>query len=343
MYAEVEPVPFRAKLVSAKPSIRRVAVIATGVIGRSWIQIFARAGCEVRVFDANPDQLRKALDWFETDTKDQRARGVLKKKEARGRLDRVQAAESLEEAVADAGYIQENGPEDLAIKNALYLEIDRAARPDAIIASSTSTLDMTEIARGIPGAARCIVAHPVNPPHVVPAVEILGGQATDPKVIKKAVKFMKELGQTPVLMSKFVPGFVINRMQAALVREAVDLVAKGICDVEAIDDSLRNGLGLRWALMGPFGVANTNADGGVAEYFTRYRSSFHNLWKSLNSDVTFDDELVARLGRETNRFITGSYADQRAWRDRQVMAIRRLKGLDPPPTKAKKQSRRKKR
>ncbi len=310
-------------------SIKTVAVIGTGVIGRSWIQVFARAGCTVRVFDTNPDMVASAMAWFRNDLKALRARGAIKKKDAKARWDRVTVAESLEVALEGVGYVQESGPEQLDIKRAMYLEMDRSAPAKAILGSSTSAMDMTAIAEGVPGARRCIVAHPVNPPHVVPAVEILGGAATDKKVVTRTIKFMTELGQTPVLMNKFVAGFILNRLQAALVREAVDLVGSGVCDVKAVDDAVRDGLGLRWALMGPFGVANTNADEGVRQYFTRYGSAYQAIWAALNTNVQLDEGVIDRLGRETDAMTPATYEAQRAWRDRLVLGIRELRAATP--------------
>lgn len=313
-----------------KPPIATVAVVGTGVIGRSWIQVFARAGCRVRAFDRDPEQLARAMAWLKADLKDQRARG-LKKKQARAQWERVEAVESLAEALDGAGYVQESGPEQLAAKRALYAELDQAAMPRAIIGSSTSTLDMTAIAEGLRGAGRCIVAHPVNPPHIVPAVEILGGAATEAKVVRRTIKFMAALGQVPILMHRYAFGFVLNRLQSALVREAVHLVQSGVADAEAVDDAIRDGLGLRWALLGPFGVANGNADGGVREYFTRFRASYHELWDDLATDVRFDDALVERIGTQTDRMLPAPLETQRAWRDRLVTGIRALKTDDPMP------------
>ncbi len=321
-----------------KPDIASVAVVGTGVIGRSWIQVFARAGCRVRAFDQNPEQLARAMAWFKADLKDLRSRGEIKKREAKARWDLVEAVDSLEDAVAGAGYVQESGPENLAAKRALYAEIDRCAAPRTIIGSSTSTIDMTEVAAGLPGAARCIVAHPVNPPHVVPAVEILGGTETDRKVVKRTIKFMMGLGQTPIVMYRFAPGFVMNRLQSALVREAVDLVKSGVCDVQSVDDAIREGLGLRWALLGPFGVANTNADHGAAEYFARFGESYHALWDDLKTDIRFDDDLLRRIGKQTDRMLPSTHQTQRAWRDRMVGRIRRLKAEDPLPLKPRRRT-----
>jgi len=220
--------------------------------------------------------------------------------------------------------VQESGPENLEAKRAMYAELDRLAPPKAVLASSTSTLDMTKIAEGLPGASRCIVAHPVNPPHVVPVVEVLGGAHTDPLVVRKAVRFLERVGQTPVLLRRYVPGFLLNRMQAALVREAVHLVKEGIATPEGVDSVIRNGLGLRWALMGPFGVANTNADGGLREYFARYGPSFEMLCADLTAEFALTPELIESMGKSvdaTNRRVPREML--RSWRDDMVGRIRK--------------------
>lgn len=308
-----------------KPSIKTVAVVGTGVIGRSWIPVFARAGCQVRVFDSDAGQLEAALAWFKGMLKAQRKQGILKKKAAKAQWDRVSAAATLAEALAGAGWVQESLPEVPAIKNAAYHEIDALLAAKAIVGSSTSALDMTELAHGVAGARRFIVAHPINPPHLIPVVEVLGGQATDRKVERRTVAFLREIGQSPVVLHKFVPGFILNRMQAALVREAVDLVATGVADVEAVDTCIRDGLGLRWAIMGPFGVANANADGGIREYFTRFRGAYHGIWEALNTTTRFSDDLVESLGKGTDAMMGTSLEAQRAWRDRMIGEIRATK------------------
>lgn len=322
-----------------KPTIRTVAVVGTGVIGRSWIPVFARAGVETRVYDADLAQRDRALEWFTDDLMARRERGELKKKEVKAQRDRVIACDTLEEALDGVGYVQESGPERLDLKRAIYAELDAAAAPEVILGSSTSAIDMTEIAEGLPGRARCIVAHPVNPPHVVPVVEVLGGRDTAPEVVAATIAFLESVGQSPVLMKRFTPGFILNRMQAALIREAVDLVASGVADVEAVDICIRDGLGLRWAFMGPFAVANTNADGGVGEYFTRYRPAYHGLWSELNTAVQFDDALVRELHRQTEAMLGDDRAEQRQWRDRMIEAIRATRATLPFGGAAKKPKR----
>ena len=307
-----------------------VAVIGTGVIGRSWIRVFARAGLETRIWDTDPAQVDAAWTWVKADLKRSRKEHGLRKRVIRAEREQVVRCETLEQALEGVFWVQESGPENLDAKRALYAELDRLAPPKAVLASSTSTLDMTRIAEGLQGASRCVVAHPVNPPHVVPVVEVLGGAHTDPLVVRKSVRFMERVGQTPVLLRKYVPGFLLNRMQAALVREAVSLVKNGVTTPEGIDAVIRDGLGLRWALLGPFGVANTNADGGLREYFARYGPSFQMLSQDLTSEFGLTPELIESMGKSVDAVNRRVPRDlQRSWRDDMVVRIRELKSLHP--------------
>lgn len=298
-----------------------VAVVSTGVIGRSWLRVFTRARYRVAAWDPDPHMLAGALRWHDATV----ARECADSNSA-PEPTQVVAANSLEEALANADYVQESGPEVLAIKQQIFASLDKIAAPDSILASSTSALDMTLIAHGLRGARRCIVAHPVNPPHVVPVVEVLGGAATSAEVIERTEALLRAVGQTPVRLNHFVPGFLLNRMQAALVREAVDLVATGVASVDAVDAVIRDGLGLRWAFLGPFGTADTNADLGARDYFERYGPSYEALWKDLRTDVHFDETILDRIQHETETMIKGRTPEQRReWRDRAVLALRELK------------------
>lgn len=306
--------------VSRAPRTPRVGVIGAGVIGRSWVRVFARAGFETRIWDPGPAQLDAAWTWL--------TRGPTRAPLPERR--RMVRAASLRDALRGAVWVQESGPERIEAKRAIFAELDRLAPARAVLASSTSALDMSAIAEGLAGAGRCVVAHPVNPPHVVPVVEVVGGTSTDPRIVQRAVRFLAQVGQTPVLLRKFVPGFVLNRMQAALVREALCLVADGVCTPDGVDAVIRDGLGLRWALMGPFGVANTNADGGVREYLGRYGRSFERLWDDLRTDLALDQALIEQVAGAVDAATRSVPRDrQRAWRDDMVVRIRRLKTHHP--------------
>jgi len=241
-----------------------------------------RSGPNQYMATIDPGQVEKALAWMEEDLELDRVDGLITAEEIADRRALVTSHSSLSEALDGAGYVQENGPEQLSSKKSLFAEIDSEADPEAILASSTSTLDMTDIAADLHGARRCIVAHPVNPPHIIPLVEVLPGKKTDSEVVDRAKAFLESVGQKPSLMNFYVPGFIATRIQVVLIKEALSIIESGAADVEAIDSAMRNGIGLRWALMGPLGVANTNADGGVREYFTRYRQPAIELMNSLS-------------------------------------------------------------
>ncbi|MBK7832502.1 MAG: GntR family transcriptional regulator [Gemmatimonadetes bacterium] len=292
-----------------------VAVVACGVIGRSWVRVFTRAGHPVRLWDPSRDAMEAALAWHaEEYARDGRP------------CAEVQLCASIADVVDGVVWVQENGPESLDAKRAIFAALDAAAAPDTILASSTSTLDMTEIARDLAGADRCIVAHPVNPPHVIPAVEVLGGEHTSEATRARTVEMLRAVGQVPVELRRYVPGFLLNRLQVALIREAIALVESGVAGVDEVDSVVRDGLGLRWALMGPFGVANTNADGGVREYLTRFGGSISGLMNDLSPTPALTAALIERLGSATDAMVgDATTAAQRAWRDRMVAQITALK------------------
>ena len=300
-----------------------IAVVGTGVIGRSWIRVFARAGFSTRVFDIDAAQLDRAVAWARRRASDA-ARGDL--------ATRIVRCDTLEEALDGAIYVQESGPEAIAAKRAIHRELDGAAAPEAVLASSTSAHDMTEIARGLPGAGRCIVAHPVNPPHVIPLVEVLAGAETRPDVTASTVALLRRAGMAPVVLDRFAPGFVLNRLQAAVLREAVSLVGAGVASPEVVDTVMRDGLGLRWALMGPFGTGHANADGGVGSYYRMYGDAYRSIWRDLDPDPDFGDEVIDAIADGTTAMYgEDAVAALSEWRDRMVERILRLKAEDPPP------------
>jgi 3-hydroxyacyl-CoA dehydrogenase len=293
-----------------------VAVVGTGVIGRSWAVVFLRDGCPTAIFDADRGQLERAEEWIRSQGLDE--------------VRNLRRCDSLAQAVEGAEYVQECGPERLPLKQQLFAELDRAVPASAILASSTSAFDMTEIARDVQHPGRAVVAHPVNPPHIVPVVEILGGARTDPAVVAETERFLRAVGQTPVVLKKHIHGFLLNRLQFALVREAIHLLENDVADVQAIDDVVREGLGLRWALMGPFAVADTNNDNGVRGYFGGYVEWYIDLMNKLGPTPSFEPALIERMGQALDEARGDTpRADVRAWRDRMVVEIRRLKAANP--------------
>ena len=320
----------------AKPSIKpinKIAVVGTGVIGRGWIYVFSGAGYGTRIYDKDPSQVEKALVWFEETLKQGIADGIISSNQAQVQRSLVSAHYDLKEALTGVEYVQESGTEQLEIKQAIFAEVDKATDQSVIIASSTSALDINDIARDLPGIFRCIMAHPFNPPHIIPVVEVMPTKETDPKVVEQTFSFLKKIGQKPILVKFYINGYIINRIQAAAMREAIHLVESGIADVDAVDTTIRDGLGLRWALLGTFGVNNTNADGGVRKYYHHFRELYRSIMRDLNSaPPSFDDEMIERIGQEVDVMEGDTpIIELCRWRDRMVRKIRAAKDADPHP------------
>ncbi|MDE2804955.1 MAG: 3-hydroxyacyl-CoA dehydrogenase NAD-binding domain-containing protein [Gemmatimonadota bacterium] len=325
--------PGAASRGSASPGA--VAVVGTGVIGRSWIRVFVRAGFPTRVFDRDPEQLARAVAWARTSALDDVHLGLCAYAEAQAEERRITVCETLDEALDGATYVQESGPEAIATKQSIYRALDAAAVPEVVLGSSTSAHDMTEIARGLPGAGRCIVAHPVNPPHAIPLVEVLAGAETRPDVTATTLALLRRAGMAPVVLDRYAPGFVLNRLQAAVVREAVSLVGAGVASPEVVDIVMREGLGLRWALMGPFGTGHVNADGGVGSYYRMYGDAYRAIWQDLDPAPEFGDDVIDAIDEGASAMYgEDAVPALSAWRDRMVRRILQLKAADPAPRRA---------
>lgn len=314
-------------------NFKTVAVIGTGVIGRGWIRVFNRAGCRTRIYDADPAQAHKALAWVESDLQRDLTDELISAQGLQRCVSLISLHSDLDEALAGAEYVQESGPEQLEIKRSIFSRMDEVAPPGIILASSTSALDIEDIAGGLRGAERCFTAHPFNPPHILPAVEMMSTKAVDPVLFEQAIEFLKRVGQKPVRMNFFIPGYLANRIQAAVVREAVHLVQSGVAGVAAIDTVISEALGLRWAVFGNFGTNNTNADGGVREYYSRFGHSYISLMKDLDSaPPSFDEEMIERIGQGVDAMEGDAPISEICrWRDRMVLKIRKLKEQDPHP------------
>jgi len=255
-----------------------VAIVGAGLIGRAWAVVFARAGWTVRLTDPHGPTLDAAPGLIRDELHALQPHGLVDDPD--GSAARVSTASDLADAVAQAEFVQENGPETVEAKQALFAELDRLAPPDAILASSTSAIVASRFTEGLPGRARCLVGHPVNPPHLVPVVEVCGAPWTAPEAIEQARTVYRSVGQVAVTVHREVEGFILNRLQGALLAEAFRLVGEGYVSAEDLDETVRSGLGLRWSFLGPFGTIELNAPGGVADYCARYTG----FYKSLAAD-----------------------------------------------------------
>jgi L-gulonate 3-dehydrogenase len=300
--------------------MEKVAIIGTGLIGRAWAMVFARAGHPVKLYDAVPGAADKALALIEEGLTELKEFGLIG--EAAGVVAaRVTVAPDLAQAVKDADYVQENTSENLDVKRAVFRQLDAAAPAHCILASSTSTIQTSRFSEGLKGRHRCIVAHPVNPPHIVPVVEISPAPWTSAEVVEKTRSLQEKVGQVAITVKKEVEGFILNRLQAALLLESWRLVKEDYVSVEDLDKCIKDGLGLRWSFMGPFETIDLNAPGGVADYAKRYGPVLHGMMKDVKPEA-WDDRLVARIEADRRKIMPqDQHSKREAWRDRRLMAL----------------------
>lgn len=263
---------------------RNVAIIGCGLIGRAWAVVFARAGLNVRLWDADPAVVGAAAETLRAT--------CIEAGEDPAILARVTACTDMATALQGVEWVQESGPEHIGIKREIYAELDRLAAPQTILASSSSALVASQFGAGLAGAGRILVAHPVNPPHVVPVVELCPSPQTEAAVMDRAERLMRDVGQVPVRLSREIDGFVLNRLQAVVLAEALRLVADGIVTPQGLDDTIAHGLGRRWTLMGPLATINLNAPGGVTDYLERYGPTMARL----SDDAARGDGFTAAVG-----------------------------------------------
>jgi len=252
-----------------------VAIVGVGLIGRSWAMIFARAGWDVRLFDAADGVADAALPLCVEGLHVLAGNGLCPEPDAAGR--RIRSPASLAECLEGVGFVQENGPETLAAKQALFAELDAQAPVEAILASSSSAIRCSLFTETLPGRARCLIGHPVNPPHLIPLVEISGAPWTAADALARARAVYTQIGQVPITVRKEIEGFILNRLQGALLAEAFRLVADGYVTPQDLDRTVSDGLGLRWSFMGPFETIELNAPGGIADYCMRYTDFYKRL------------------------------------------------------------------
>lgn len=306
--------------------VRSVTLVGAGTIGGSWAVVYTRAGLETHIFDSDEQQRRSLPERFDRDVRLLVESGLLDPDAVAGMLDRLVIESDLEHAVAGADYVQESVPEDLELKRTVFEELDRLAPPDVVIGSSVSALSVTDIVRSARNPQRCVGVHPTNPPHVVPLVEIVPGERTDPDVVQWAYSFMGRVGQQPILCRKEIYGFVLNRLQMALLREALYLHREGVASATDIDRCVQQGLGLRWAFLGPFGVEHTNA-ASIADDLHKFSETLQELFADVCRpyDAPTEGE-IASLAAEVEEMFGGRpQAEIVDYRNRMVLATRKLK------------------
>ena len=285
--------------------ITKTAVLGAGVIGASWASLFLAAGKDVNVFDPSPTVEEDVRSFIRKAWPTLRELG-LAGKEPTGELHFFDTATG---AVQGCLFIQENVPEKLEIKHAIFADIEPHLDPQAIVSSSASGLMVQEMQRGWKDPSRFVLGHPFNPPHLIPLVELLANEKTANGVLETAEAFYRSVGKVTIRVNKEVPGHVANRLQAALWREAIYLVNEGVASVEDVDKAVWSGPGLRWAAMGPTMLFHLGAGaGGLPSFCERYTPSFNRWWDSLG-DLRLDPEIAEELSNGVQEEARGSSVD----------------------------------
>jgi 3-hydroxyacyl-CoA dehydrogenase len=302
-------------MMSFNKPVRSIGIVGTGVIGASWAALYLARGLDVVATDPATNaeaKLRKYIDevWGQL-----KILGL-----APGAAqDRLTFASDLREAVSQADFVQENGPERQDFKIKLFADIDAAAPPDSLIASSSSGLTMSELQSHCKYPERCVIGHPFNPPHIIPLVEVVGGMKTSPEAIQQAMAFYTSVGKKPVHLRKELPGHVANRLQVALYREVMYLIQQGVLSVAEADDAVSYGPGLRWGVMGPSLQWHVGGgSGGIQHFMDHLMDPMANMFKVLGTpEVTAElkqaiidgvlaeaaNRSVDQLAKEENEFL----------------------------------------
>jgi 3-hydroxyacyl-CoA dehydrogenase len=292
--------------------VERVAVVGAGTIGASWATLFLAHGLEVAVYDPAPDIERRVRDFVARAWPTLTRLGL----SATADPDRLSFHADPAAAAQGAALVQESGPENLAAKHALFARLEQGLERAAIVASSTSGLLPSDLQAGRIGPERYLVAHPFNPPHLMPLVELVGGRATDPAALERAAAFYRAVGKRPITIRREMRGHVANRMQVALYREAIHLALEDVASIEDIDAAIAYGPGLRWAIMGPHMLHHlAGGEGGLRHLLEHIGPGIETWWNDLgHPDLTPEviDRLVAMFDAGNARTVQDLAAERDA-------------------------------
>ncbi|UYO93146.1 3-hydroxyacyl-CoA dehydrogenase [Pollutimonas sp. M17] len=297
--------------------MEKIAIVGAGLIGCAWASVFSRAGHPVVLYDGVASALEAALPAIEANLASQRKAGLISE-DTKQIMQRVSVNADLKEALRGASLVQENIREAVDAKQAIFALMDEAAAPDAILASSTSGIPASSYTENLKGRARCLVAHPINPPSLVPLVELVPAPWTDAAVMERARILYEKAGQVPIMVHREIQGFIVNRLQGALLAEAFRLVEDGYVDSADVDKAVKDGLGLRWAFMGPFETIDLNAPGGIRDYCKRYGPLYLDIARQAQPRE-WSETLLSRLEDERQRELPAAQRPARQqWRDERL-------------------------
>lgn len=307
------------------PEIERVACVGSGLVGQGWAALFALNGYSVVMHDLAEEVLKRAVSRVENHMRFLVDSGL--DSESDSALGLIETTTTLAKAVGSADFVIESVYESYEVKKSVFSEMDQVALKDAILASSTSGLLMTEIQRAVGlHPERCIVAHPWNPVHLIPLVELSPGELTSPRTVERTYALMEDIGKVPVVLRKEVSGFIANRLSAALWREALDLVDRGVASVEDVDKAVRAGPGIRWALMGPYLTYHLGGGAGGIEYLIRHIGVKKAAWLETMAKWTVTPEsAVEKAIKGVQDMVGGKPPEElEAWRDERLAKLLKL-------------------
>ncbi|WP_138933882.1 3-hydroxyacyl-CoA dehydrogenase NAD-binding domain-containing protein [Roseovarius arcticus] len=299
----------------------RTACIGAGVIGASWAALFLASGRSVAVYDPSPEAEKTVRDYVETAWPTLTQMGLTEN----GTPDAITFHSTAADAARSAAFIQESVPERVAIKHALFAEIEPALTPGTIVASSASGLTLGQMQEGWRDPAPLVLGHPFNPPHLVPLVEVMGNDRTGPGIADAAAAFYDSIGKVTVRIHKEVPGHVANRLQAAVWREAIHLAVEGVASVGDIDKAMWAGPGLRWAAMGPTACFSMGAGpGGLQAFCDHFRDTFNGWWKDMGEPYLDDKTIALIVAGAADAAGDEGHADMLVRRDAMITAMQQV-------------------
>jgi len=308
------------------PRDEKIGIIGSGLIGRSWAMLFAGVGYQVMIYDVLDTQITAALEDINKQLKalekDGMLRGTLTAEE---QFKCIKGVNSLKECVRKAKHIQECIPENLELKIKVFKELDALAGPNTVLCSSTSCIVPSKFTEDLAHKTNCVVAHPVNPPYYVALVEIVPAPWTSKDVVTRTRALMKEIGQAPVTLSREMPGFGLNRIQYAILNECSNLVSDGVLSAEDVDTLMSEGLGMRYAWMGPLETAHLNAE-GMMSYVERYGSTIASVSSTFKPVPAWSPENSQALAEQCDKMVpVEQLQSRRQWRDARLAKLAKLK------------------
>jgi carnitine 3-dehydrogenase len=307
-------------------TIKNVACVGCGLIGQGWATLFAAGGYTVAMHDLTDEQLERAARQVNLNLGFLEDNGRLPPRAAGAAFSRIRTTTDLNEALDGADYVQESVPDNYRDKKKIFREMDALAPSDAILASSSSGLLMSEIQTAAARPERCLLVHPFLPVHLLPLVEVVGGDKTDPETVRTTCEILKKIGKTPVRLKKEVSGYIVNRLQAAVLREAIDLVTSGVADAEEVDRAFCGGMGMRDAFIGPLLRAYLAGD-GIESFLENYAASYRVRWESMAAWKEISpaqrDTLVKSV-RDMAVVRENPLEKIKNWRDRMLIEILKL-------------------